>query len=606
MLSLGSCTSGGWSTRSSQQWNPTSISSRLRRRWIAIVALALLGGILGYAGAATERPTYSASSSVFVSTPNGDNTSDLLQGQTFTQNLVQSYAQLATMPIVLDPVISSLGLNETAQTLSKSVSADNPLNTVIINVTATNPSPARAAAIADAVAYSLGNTASKLAPKGATGAASIRMSVTSPAQVPLQPIAPKKQLSGITGLLIGLAIGILYALLRHFLDTRVRTEADVQRASEAVVLGSIARKRRGDTTAIAMLSSSHGLMAEGYRRVRTNLEFAEVDRRLQSVSVTSAIPGEGKSVFSINLGLAMAERGGKVLIIDGDLRKPSLAEYCRLEGAVGLTTVLAGKVALTEAVQPLTDLVDVLTSGVIPPNPSQLLGSSAMRQVMASAGSLYDFVVVDTPPLLPAADALAMSHLTDGTIVMALYNSTRRNQLARALNGLKAVNARVLGVVINQVKRELKDEYYSYVHTPAKRDAAESAAGSAAAVLTTDEPATVPALTPPLVEASGEAASDTHFAVEAGRVAAASPEHAGRKTHRIRTRQSARNRAHNDIDGAGSTKNGEVPDPGPQDHHRDPDDMTERGDQADTESPLDAELAKSERVEGLRVGSPQA
>ena len=439
---------------------PIDYLRTITRRWLLIVIVGLIGGAAAWGYASTIPAQYQATNSVFVTSDRGETTSELLQSSTFTQNLVQSYAQLATTPTVLEPVISRLGLNISAQALAARVTAVTPLNTVFINITVTSRSAAQAVSLADAISDSLATTVENLAPKGPDNLPSITLKTVSPAQLPGAPFAPNTQLIVITGLLLGLVAGVLYALAREVFDTRVSSEKDLNRVSNDPLLGKVGRKKRTDPAGLVMRVMPHSALAEAYRRVRANLEFIDVDSPPRSAVVTSAVTRDGKSTTAINLALAMAERSSRVLLIDADLRRPSISELCDLEGDVGLTTILLGDVGPEDAIVRWSDGLDVLPSGAVPPNPGQLLGSAAMKTLMQRLLADYDFIVVDSPPLLPATDALGLAHLTDGAIVVARYKTTTRQQLATTLESLEAVNARILGIVLNQVRERRAEVYY--------------------------------------------------------------------------------------------------------------------------------------------------
>jgi len=439
---------------------PVDYVRTITKRWLLITLVGLIGGTAAWGYAATVPAQYQATNSVFVTSDRGETTSELLQTSTFTQNLVQSYAQLATTPTVLAPVIADLGLDTSTQALAARVTAVTPINTVFINITVTSRSAAQAVQLADAISASLATTVGDLAPMGPDNLPSITVKTVSPAQLPSTPFAPNTRLIVITGVLVGLILGVLYALAREVFDTRVSSAKDLERVSSDPLLGTLGRKKRTEPAGLVMRVMPHSALAEGYRRVRANLEFIDVDSPPRSTVVTSALAREGKSTTAINLALAMAERSSRVLLIDADLRRPSVAELCDLEGDVGLTTVLLGDVDPEDAIVRWSDGLDVLPSGAVPPNPGQLLGSAAMKNLMQRLLLEYDFIVVDSPPLLPATDALGLSHLTDGAIVVARYKTTTRQQLATTLNSLEAVNARILGIVINQVRERRAEVYY--------------------------------------------------------------------------------------------------------------------------------------------------
>jgi len=449
---------------------PNAYWIALRKRWIVIVALTVIGAGVAYGVAQLATPLYRSTSSLFVSSESGNSTSDLLQGSTYSQNLVQSYTQLATMPAVLQPVIDQLGLDMTSTELGRSVTAQSPLDTVIIEITATDETPERATQIADAVALSLSNVASELSPKDALGQPSVSLRQVSTAAVPRFPFFPSTLLFVAAGAAMGFALAAVYALLRQLLNKRLR-DADEVEGLGAASLAAIPEDRNS-SAGVVLLSAPHGLVAEEYRRLRTNIEFSDIDNSVKVVLVTSGSPAEGKSTVAVNLALALGERTRRVLLIDGDLRLPSVAEYCRIDGSVGLTSVLRGSARAENAIQPWADKIDVLPSGMVPPNPNQLLASKAMAQFMTAMTKVYDFIVVDSSPLLPTVDALTLAQSADGVVVVARAHKTRRSDLSRVLESLHTVNAPVLGVATNRVKSSVKSAYYGEPSLPADVDEA--------------------------------------------------------------------------------------------------------------------------------------
>lgn len=433
---------------------------RIASQWLLVLLVGVLGGASAWAYAISLPTQYLATNSIFVTSDRGETTSELLQSSTLTQNLMQSYAQLATTPTVLNPVISQLGLDTTPQALASRVTAVTPLNTVIINIAVTSQSATQAVVLADAISDSLARTVLTLAPQGTGNVPSIAVTTVTPAQLPVGPFAPDTRLIVLAGLLLGVVLGAGYALARKVFDTRVSTKKDLDRVSTAPLLGMIGRKRRSDPAGLIMRVLPQSAPAEAYRRVRANLEFLDVDNPPRSAVVTSASARDGKSTTAINLALAMTECWSRVLIIDADLRRPSIAELCDLEGDVGLTTILLGYVGPEDAIVRWSDGLDVLPSGAVPPNSGQLLGSAAMKSLMQRLREDYDFIIVDSPPLLTATDALGLSRLTDGAIVVARYKSTTRQQLAATRDSLEAVNARILGIVLNRVRERRTGLYY--------------------------------------------------------------------------------------------------------------------------------------------------
>lgn len=431
----------------------------IRKRWLTIVSLCLLGGLIAFAYAALVPAQYRSTSSVFVTSNRGETAGELVQGSTYTQNLVASFTQLVTKPVVLDPVIEELDLDVSAEQLDDSVTAETPLNTVLIDITAVSESPVGAASIANAVANSLADVVTDMSPRSEGGSPTITITTVATAQAPTFPFAPNTRLLVAGGALAGLILGVVVALARQLLDTRVNDAADVARLTDLPVLGTIPRGRRADAGNIVLRTDPHGSVAEAYRLLATNLEFLNPDQSVRSVVVSSPLPGEGKSTTAINLALAAAERNHRVLLIDADLRRPSIAEYCNIVGGAGLTTVLSGRASLASVIDSW-ESIDVLPCGVVPPNPNQLLNSDSMAHLMKELKDGYDFIVIDSPPILLVADALPLARMTDGAVIVTRQHRTRRGQLAKTLQSLEGVGSEALGVILTGAKAASRNPYY--------------------------------------------------------------------------------------------------------------------------------------------------
>jgi capsular exopolysaccharide synthesis family protein len=439
----------------------------LRRRWKWVVAIAVVGMLASLTFSLLSTKTYRASASVFFSLQHGDTASDLVQGSTYTQNQVASFARLATTPAVLQPVIDELGLDVSPQQLAGRVEASAPLNTVIVEVAVTDASPKLSAQLANAIVERLSDTVEGLAPKNATGGVSVEATTVAPAEAPSSPDSPDLVLNLAIGLIAGLLVGFAAGWARQALDTRVHGATTVAELTTLPVIGTIG-KQAPTGSRVVVSADPHGPAAETFRQLRTNLQFIGVsgdpesgEAGVRTLLITSSVSAEGKSTIAANLAVALAETSASVILVDADLRRPAVAGILGLEGAAGLTTALIGRATLDDVVQEWGSAgLRVLTAGPLPPNPSQLLGSPAMTRLVQTLQKDYDYVVIDAPPVLPVADAAILSRLVEGTIVVANVTKVRRNQLAESLDDLDHVNARTLGVVLNQVDRD--DSAYSY------------------------------------------------------------------------------------------------------------------------------------------------
>lgn len=428
----------------------------VRTHWVAIVVLAILGGLAAAAMSLTAEPSYRAQTTVLVSVRTGDSITDLNQGSSYAERQVQTYAEVARAPIVLEGVVDELDLPTTAGGLRSSVSASVQSTTALIDITVTRPSAEQAAAIANAVAEGLAAAVADLSPAQATGGPSVVITPISPAVAPGKPFAPDVPQNVMLGIALGLVLGLSWATLRTTLDTKVRGETDLRRVTPAPLLGTVSMDPAAARKTPAVVAAPLSVRAEDYRQLRTNLQFVDAAHRPRSIVVTSSRGGEGKSVTTTNLALTLAESGVSVCLVDGDLRRPSVASYLGLEGAVGLTTVLIGQAELDDVLQDGGHpRLAVLTSGQIPPNPSEMLASEAMQELLTELTERYDVVLVDSAPLLPVTDAAVLSKSTDGVLLVVGSGIATRDQVAASLSKLETIGSRLLGVVLNRTTRTL-------------------------------------------------------------------------------------------------------------------------------------------------------
>ncbi|WP_256793827.1 polysaccharide biosynthesis tyrosine autokinase [Terrabacter sp. Ter38] len=424
----------------------------IRKRWMIIAAVALVTLGLAAAYTALTPRTYAATTQFFVSTSGDDTTSSLAQGNTFTQARVKSYSQLLESPKVLDPVIKRVGIDTSADRLAAQVTSTIPLDTVIIDVTVTSGSPAGAQRIAAAIGDVFPQIIQEIERKQGQESP-VKVTVVKEAAVDPTPVSPKPARNLALGLILGLLLGFGVALLRDVLDKSVKSQRDLEAVTDRTILGGIAYDSDASAHPLIVQVDPRSQRAEAFRSLRTNLQFIDVANPPKSIVVTSSLPGEGKSTTTANLALSLAETGLKVVVIEGDLRRPRLLDYLGFEGSVGLTDVLVGRVAVDDVLQPFGRTgLRLLGAGPIPPNPSELLGSSNMEQLVEDLAERFDYVLIDAPPLLPVTDAAVLSTIVDGAIVVVGAGVAQREHVRRALDSLEAVNGSVLGLILNRVK----------------------------------------------------------------------------------------------------------------------------------------------------------
>lgn len=432
----------------------------LRRSWLLVTAITV-GGILAALGISlTATPVYQAQSQLFVSVQSADEISGAYTGGLYVQQRIKSYETVVDTPGVLNPVIKKLNLETTATQLAPMVSAQNPTNTVLLDIAASDIDAKQAALIADATAESLAGEIVRLETT-ASGAKQVKVDVIRPAQVPDSPVSPRTRLNLILGALLGFVAGVGIAVLRTALDTSIKSADDLLHATQATLLGSVSYDADAAKNPLATLQS--GPRAEAYRSIRTNLHYVDVDKPPKSVVITSPVPTEGKSTTAVNLAIALAQSNSRVLLMEADLRRPRIAEYLGVGGSIGLTDILSAQARMDEAIISWRrGLLDFLPAGAIPPNPSELLGSKHLADLLTELTALYDIVIIDAPPLLPVTDAAILATAADGAILVVRYGQSTHEQAEQAADALRHVNARLFGTVLNFVPHKRRAQGYGY------------------------------------------------------------------------------------------------------------------------------------------------
>ena len=279
--------------------------------------------------------------------------------------------------------------------------------------------------------------------------------------------SPRPTRNAVLAVFLGLILGVGLAFLVEYLDDTLHTREDFEKYYDTSIIGEIPHVEAENLPQnhIIYFEMPQHPAVEGYRTLRTNLQFLNLDGKTRTILFTSAGPEEGKSTVMVNLGAALSEMGKKVLLIEADLRKPVLDKYFKVSPGKGISGVLTGNVSLEEAVQPTGyNNLYVMVAGVKPPNPAELVASEAMRSVLDSVRGFADFVLIDSPPVLAASDAMALAPMMDGIIVMASYSKAVRDDARRTTELLRKVDARILGLVINNISAATRYGYYHYYY----------------------------------------------------------------------------------------------------------------------------------------------
>jgi len=291
--------------------------------------------------------------------------------------------------------------------------------------------------------------------------------VVEKAEKPTSPVKPRKSLNILLGLIVGLFGGIGLAFFIDYLDNTIKSPDEIEAKLHVPLLGIVPlleSKEEGIEEII--LKEPQSLYAESYKTIRTAILLSSASKPPQNIHITSMGPDEGKTVTSVNLATTIARSGYSVLLVDSDLRRPRIHSIFRLNNLSGLSTYLAGATFDIETVfkRPLTNL-SIIPAGPIPPNPSELLGSQRMHELMRVLNEQFDVIIWDSPPLMTVTDSLILSKILDGTILVIKAGKTTYEMVDRGLKVLKGrresdMESHILGVVLNGFDIRKSDQYY--------------------------------------------------------------------------------------------------------------------------------------------------
>jgi capsular exopolysaccharide synthesis family protein len=532
----------------------------MARAWLPLmVVAAILAGAAAFVVSNLQQKVYESKATMIVGQALSATNPDYSQ-LLVAQNLSATYAAVAETRPIVESVIAELGLKVDPDELVKRITVSAPRDSTLLMITAQDTDPARAAAIANALAErliavsptiqgraaefqksidqdlaatqdliatsqaqadalleikrrtreqeaalealegrltSLRSTYATLLSYSSPSATNL-LTVIEPAEAPTTSVLPRTLLNTLLAAAIGLLVVLGIAFLVEQLDDSIKDPAKVHEVAGLSTLGTITKVRteRGsrEMYRLAGLLYPRSSIAEAYRMLRANVEFASVDKPIHTLLVTSAAPGEGKTVTASNLAIVFAQAGRTVLLVDADLRRPAVHAMFELPNTRGLTTMLRDETVALDTLAHATEQANlsILTTGPLPPNPAELLGSHRMQTVLATLLRSADLVIFDSPPLQAVTDAAVLSSFMDGTLLVIDAARSRRRVVRIAMESLTRAGANTIGAVLNRVPSQAHftyGEYYGAAPSPAPASTGVASNGA-------DAPGAAPRLGP--------------------------------------------------------------------------------------------------------------
>jgi capsular exopolysaccharide synthesis family protein len=445
----------------------------LRKWYILLICLVIATGVSYAVTAFYLKPVYRAETTLFLGKEKDKVGALSLLDLQVNSQLVVDYREILKSRLVAENINSKLGVN--IKTFQKNVDVMTVKDSRIFQISYDDYDPKLAAKVVNELGTIIMQLASDIIEVK-------NVKVIDTAKEPKEPVKPNKKMNvGLAGFL-GILLGVSLVYLLEFIDHTFKKPEDVERHLGLNVIGTVPTfegGKRGNKKAqdekqleeeylknLITANNPKAAASEAFRELRTNLQYKSVDKDMKVILVTSPALGDGKTATTVNLAITLAQSGKRVLVIDADLRKPKVHNYFGIKNSEGLTNILATDKELKKSMIQQKEGIDnlfIIPSGPIPPNPSEILSSDRMRQLIEKLRSDYDVIFIDTPPVGQVTDAAILTGITDGSIIVIASGQTRIEMAKRAKKAMVGINANIVGIVLTKIdNRSLYYNYYRY------------------------------------------------------------------------------------------------------------------------------------------------
>jgi capsular exopolysaccharide synthesis family protein len=430
----------------------------LKKGWIILVLIVAFAAGARFFSQNYIEKVYKAEATLFIGKEQGMQTNITLSELEASNQLIVDYKEIASSRLVIEPVMEELGIDMALKDFRKALSLEILDNSRLFSLGFSSEDPKLAARVADAMAYQLTEAVADI-----VNVENIR--IVDLALVPTEPVYPNVNIITLLAAVVGLLGGLLFVYFNDLFNDTFSSQEGVESELQMDVIAIIPKykdKRKTYNKGLVTLNEPNSYLSESFKMLRTNINYMNKDAGNKVVMLTSSVAAEGKTTTSCNLAIAMAQEHKKVLLIDGDLRKPNLFKTFRINMMPGLTDIIYGKYALEEAVQRVIDLpgLDVLASGRHTSMTTELLGSVSFRRILDEARERYDIIIIDAPPVLNVSDTIIISKLVDKVLFVVAMEKTNRGLVREAKKGLDKVSVKTMGMILTNMTINPRSYYY--------------------------------------------------------------------------------------------------------------------------------------------------
>ncbi len=435
-----------------------TLSKVLKKGWIILLLIVVFAAGARFFSDNFINKVYKAEATLFIGKEQGLQTNITLSELEASNQLIVDYKEIANSRFVIEPVMEELGIDMELKAFRNALSLEILDNSRLFSLGFSSEDPELAAQVTDAMALQLTDAVAEI-----VSVENIR--IIDMALVPTEPVFPNVNIITLLAAVIGLVGGLLFVYFNDLFNDTFSTQESVESEVQMDVVAVIPKykeKRKAYNKGLITLNEPNSYLSESFKMLRTNINYMNKDAGNKVIMLTSSIAAEGKTTTSCNLAIAMAQEHKKVLLIDGDLRKPNLFRTFKINMMPGLTDIIYGKYALDEAVQRVIDVpgLDVLAAGRLTSMTTELLGSVSFKKILDEAREKYDIIIIDAPPVLNVSDTIIISRLVDKVLFVVAMEKTNRALVREAKKNLDKVSVKTVGMILTNMTINPRSYYY--------------------------------------------------------------------------------------------------------------------------------------------------